>query len=62
MMNKPNAWDATSWDALQKLTSLEDVKAALWQRERNRVSQKKCNLKRQLLLAKAKAAGITLDD
>lgn len=61
-MNKPNAWDATSWDALQKLVSLEDVKAALWQRERNRVSQKKCNLKRQLLLAKAKVAGITLDD
>jgi len=61
-MNKPNAWDATSWDQLQKLVSLEDVKAALWQRERNRVSQKKHNLKRNALIAKAIAAGITLDD
>jgi len=61
-MNKLNAWDATSWDELEELVTLDECKAALRQRELNRGYHKTQYLKRQALIAKAKAAGITLDD
>jgi len=61
-MSKSNAWDATSWEELAELVSLEEVCVALRQRELNRGYHKTQYLKRQALLAKAKEAGITLDD
>ena len=55
------AWLATSWEELKSLTTLDEVKTALRQREDNRLYHKKAYLKKQAILAKAEAAGITAD-
>jgi ribosomal protein L32E len=52
-------WDAKSWDELQKVASLDEVKKALWAREKNREYHKVAYLKRQTILQKAKEQGIT---
>lgn len=59
MSKQANPWEATSWEALQKLTSLDDVKSALKAKETQRLAHKAYYLKRQRILQKAKAAGIT---
>lgn len=53
------AWDAETWAELQKLTTLEAVKSALKAKETSRIAHKQYYLKRQAILDKAKAAGIT---
>jgi len=52
---------AKNWAELQKLVSLDEAKAALKGRETNRLAHKSYYLKRSLILAKAKAAGITAE-
>lgn len=59
MSKQTNPWEATSWDELKKLTTLEETTAALRAREVNRLAHKKHYLRRQSILEKAKAAGIT---
>ena len=57
-MKSKDAWDATSWDELKSLTSLDEVKAALRQREVQRLAHKKYYLKRQAILQKARELGL----
>jgi len=60
MTKKKNAWEAETWEELQELVTLEEVCRALKQRETQRLAHKRYYLKRQLLLQKAKEAGITV--
>lgn len=57
---------ASTWDELQEVVGLEDAKAAIIAKERQRVSHKLQYLKRQKILRIAKEAlergDITLDD
>ena len=53
-------WEATSWDELKQLVTLDEVRRALKQRETQRLAHKRYYLKRQLLLQKAREAGITV--
>ena len=61
MSEKKNSWEARSWDELRDLISLEDIKQALLAAEKQRVYHKNAYLKKQLILERAKAAGITAD-
>ena len=55
---KKQPWEASSWSELKKLTTLDEVKRALKQRETQRLAHKKYYLKRQALLQKAKELGL----
>jgi len=59
MSKTKDAWEASSWDELKQLTSLEVVKRALRARELQRQYHKTQYLKRQAILAEAKKRGIT---
>ena len=59
MDKKP--WEATSWDELRKLTTLEAITNALAAAEKQRVYHKNAYLKRSAILAKAKELGITAE-
>ena len=50
----------TDWNELQNVATLDEVKSALRQREVQRLAHKKYYLKRQLILEKAREAGITV--
>jgi hypothetical protein len=54
MTKKKDAWEAESFEELEKLTDLDTVRKALKAKESMRVSLKKCYLKRQALLKWAK--------
>ena len=60
-MKQKAAHEAATWDELERLVELETVKAALKAFETSRLAHKAYYLKRQTILAKAKAAGITAD-
>jgi hypothetical protein len=61
MSKNKAAWEASSWDELKSLTTLDECLKALAAREANRLYHKKANLKKQSILAKAKEMGITAD-
>ena len=50
----------TNWEELQSVATLDEVKSALRQREVQRLAHKKYYLRRQLILEKAREAGITV--
>lgn len=52
------AWDVESWNELEQVVTLEQVKAALRHKEEQRVYHKSAYLKRQAILLKAKALGL----
>lgn len=56
--NSKHAWDASTWDELKSLTTLDDVKAALLAKEKNRLYHKQANLKKAAILALAKERGL----
>jgi hypothetical protein len=60
-MQQKAAWDASSWEELMSLTSLDECRKALKAREQNRLYHKEHNSKNAEILRKAKAAGITVD-
>jgi len=51
--NSKDAWDADTWDELQKLTTLNEVKTALKAKETQRIAHKKYQMKKQLKLERA---------
>jgi len=61
MANQKNAAEAKSFDELSKLVDLETVKKALKAFETSRLAHKAYYLKRESILRKAKAQGITAD-
>jgi hypothetical protein len=56
------AHEAATWDELTKLVDFETVVKALKAFETSRVAHKAYYLRRQVILQKAKAAGITADE
>jgi len=48
------AWEATSWDELQSLISLDEIVKMLAQKERQRIGDKGRNERRRAILAFAK--------
>jgi len=58
-MDQKKAWEASTWDELRKLATLEEVTRALAAAEKQRVYHKSAYLKRAAILAKAKELGIT---
>lgn len=61
MSKQKAAYEAASFDELSKLVELETVKKALRAFETSRLAHKKYYLKRDVILRKAKEAGITAD-
>ena len=53
-----NIWEATSWEQLQAMTTVEKVTKLFKQEEDQRLYRKTRYLKNQLILQKAKEAGI----
>lgn len=51
-------WQATSWEELQELVTLDEVRAALYAKEKQRQYHKTQYLKRQEILRKAKEHGL----
>jgi len=61
MKKQKQPWEASSWEELKQLTTLDEVKRALKQRETQRLAHKKYYLKRQALLQKAREMGLDKD-
>ena len=59
MAKQKNAWEAKDWSELEDLVDLETVLKALRKSEDQRVYHKTTYLRKQLILKKAKEAGIT---
>lgn len=49
-----NSWEASSWEELEAITSLEEVKAALKAKEIQRLAHKRHYLKKQAVNTRVK--------
>lgn len=62
MTKQKAAYDAATWDELERLIDFETVVKALKAYETSRLAHKAYYLRRSIVLSKAKAAGITADE
>jgi hypothetical protein len=58
MSTTKRSWEASTWDELKSLTTLDEVKGSLLAKEKNRLYHKQANLKKSAILALAKERGL----